>query len=68
MKELINMIIIIRDILGELNINKYTLNHFIKKRDIGGILAKLKNKNIQISKKLLEEGILKKKLCESFIN
>lgn len=36
----------INNIRLELNINVNTLNHFIKKKDRGGRLAKLKNKNI----------------------
>lgn len=46
MKELINMTIIKNIILWELNINVNTLNHFIKKKDNGGSLAILKNKDI----------------------
>lgn len=39
------MIIIRNILLGELNINVNTLNHFIKKKDMGGSPAILKNNN-----------------------
>lgn len=45
MKELINIMIIKNNIL-EFKINVNTLNHFIKKKDRGGSLAILKNKDI----------------------
>lgn len=36
-------------ILNEFRIKVYTLNHFIKKKDMGGNLAILKNINIYIN-------------------
>lgn len=43
-------------IFQELNININTLNHFMKKKENGGNLAILKNKNIYINWIFIEDG------------